>query len=197
MDIAMEVDSVPAPVEEAGWGDALRGPFEALACGDSSALETIWEVAGRRLYALALWRTGSPDDARDVVQEVFVRLASRRGELPGVATPHGWLLAVTHHAAVDVVRRRGRRQTEPLESAALVEAQYQVGAATQLDLLDATRALADAETAEALGQLGLDMAHMQLEQVLRIPIGAPGSTGNGASASGDTSSAATGGEGGM
>jgi RNA polymerase sigma-70 factor (ECF subfamily) len=122
MDVAMAVEALPALVSETSWGESLRAPFEALAGGDSSALESVWEVAGRRLYALALWRTGNPDDARDVVQEVFVRLASRREELSRVAAPHVWLLAVAHHAAVDLVRRRGRRRTEPIESAALVEA---------------------------------------------------------------------------
>jgi RNA polymerase sigma-70 factor (ECF subfamily) len=122
MDVAMELDALPATVGAVTWGDALRGPFAALAGGDSSALETVWEVSGRRLYALALWRTGSAEDARDVVQEVFVRLASRRLELARVAEPGAWLLAVTHRAAVDHFRRRARRRTEPLESAALVEA---------------------------------------------------------------------------
>ncbi|MCM3877864.1 MAG: hypothetical protein NEA02_15770, partial [Thermoanaerobaculia bacterium] len=88
------------PDRDVSWGEALRAPFDALAAGDPAALETIWDLASRRLYGLALWRTGREEDARDVVQEVFVRLASRRGELGGVVTPHLWLLAVTHNAAV-------------------------------------------------------------------------------------------------
>ena len=118
----MDVEARAAPAPVPGWGEALRAPFEALARGEAEALEAVWDVASRRLWALALWRTGRPEDASDVVQEVFFRLASRREELARVATPHTWLLAVTHHAAVDLVRRRGRQRTEPLESAAVVEA---------------------------------------------------------------------------
>lgn len=110
------------PALDVSWGEALRAPFGALAAGDSAALEAIWDLASRRLYGLALWRTGCEEDARDVVQEVFVRLASRRGELSTVATPHVWLLAVTHNAAVDALRRKARRRAEPLESAAHVAA---------------------------------------------------------------------------
>lgn len=110
------------PDRDASWGAALRAPFDALAAGDSSALETIWDLASRRLYGLALWRTGREEDARDVVQDVFVRLAQRRGDLNSVETPHVWLLAVTHNAAVDGARRRARRREEPLESAAHVAA---------------------------------------------------------------------------
>ncbi len=122
IEVVGEIEAIPAVPAEASWGEALRSPFEALARGDAQALEAVWEIAGRRLYALALWRTGRPEDASDVVQEVFFRLASRREELARVETPHTWLLAVAHNAAVDQLRRRSRRRTEPLESAALVEA---------------------------------------------------------------------------
>jgi len=110
------------PARDVSWGEALRAPFDALAAGDPSALETIWDLASRRLYGLALWRTNCEEDARDVVQEVFVRLASKHGELGRVARPHVWLLAVAHNAAVDVARRSARRRIEPLESAAHVAA---------------------------------------------------------------------------
>lgn len=133
----------PLPARDVSWGEALRPPFDALAAGDAAALETIWDLSARRLYGLALWRTGSEDDARDVVQEVFVRLASRRRELKAVGAPHVWLLAVTHNAAVDVARRRERRRTEPLESAAHVAAP---GA-------DPERAAMASRTSRALAQL--------------------------------------------
>ncbi len=108
------------PAAEVSWGDALRGPFAALAAGDRAALETVWVVASRRLHALALWRTGNEEDAADVVQEVFVRLASRHADLGKVDDPHLWLLAVAHHAAIDTTRRRARRRTEPIERAGLL-----------------------------------------------------------------------------
>jgi RNA polymerase sigma-70 factor (ECF subfamily) len=110
------------PARDEAWGEALRAPFHALAAGDPAALEAIWNLVSRRLYGLALWRTGSQEDARDVVQEVFLRLASRRGEPVRVDAPHLWLLAVTHNAAIDAARRSARRRTEPLESAAHVTA---------------------------------------------------------------------------
>ena len=101
---------------ESSWGDALRAPFEALASGDRGALETVWLLASRRLYALALWRTGDAEDAADVVQDVFVKLASGRADLGKVEAPHLWLFTVAHRAAVDMTRRRVRRAV-PLEAA--------------------------------------------------------------------------------
>jgi RNA polymerase sigma-70 factor (ECF subfamily) len=116
------IDGTPLPLatQEVPWGDSLRAPFAELASGNVEALEAIWDLAGRRLYAIALWRTGNEADARDVVQEVFVKLASCRHELKGVSAPHLWLLTVAHRAAVDLTRRRAVRATEPLKDANFV-----------------------------------------------------------------------------
>jgi RNA polymerase sigma-70 factor (ECF subfamily) len=116
------IDGTPLPlaVWEVSWGESLRAPFDELASGNVEALEAIWDLAGRRLYAIALWRTGNEADARDVVQDVFVRLASRRHDLKGVHSPHLWLLTIAHRAAVDLTRRRTVRAAEPLGKAELL-----------------------------------------------------------------------------
>jgi RNA polymerase sigma-70 factor (ECF subfamily) len=94
-----------------GW----RALFDDLAAGRASALEALYDLAAPKLYGLALWRTASPDDAADVVQDVFVRVAEQGAKLAKIRNPKGWLLTVTHRAAVDVTRRRRRRSAEPLE----------------------------------------------------------------------------------
>lgn len=92
-----------------------RSLFDDLAVGRASALEALYDLAAAQLYGLALWRTGSENDAADVVQDVFVRVAEQGAKLAKVRNPKGWLLTVTHRAAVDVTRRRRRRIAEPIE----------------------------------------------------------------------------------
>lgn len=96
--------------------------FQDLAAGRSEAFERLYELAGKRLFGLALWRTGSREDASDVVQEVFVRIAEQRQRLTRVKDPRSWLLAVTHRAAVDLTRRRKVRTAQPLEQCLFLEA---------------------------------------------------------------------------
>lgn len=96
-------------------GGRWRSLFDALAAGRASALEALYDLAAPQLYGLALWRTGSEEDAADVVQDVFVRVAEQGAKLAKVRNPKGWLLTVTHRAAVDVTRRRRRRSAEPIE----------------------------------------------------------------------------------
>ena len=92
-----------------------RRIFDELAAGRDSALEDLYDTASRHLYGLALWRTGSEDDAADVVQDVFVKVAEQGPKLAKINNPKGWLLTVTHRAAVDIARRRTRHSAEPLD----------------------------------------------------------------------------------
>ena len=85
---------------------SLAAAFAALAAGDLDAIEAIYDACAADLFGLALWRTGSREDAADVVQEVFVRLASAPSGLKRVRNPRAYVLAMGHSAAVDVLRRR-------------------------------------------------------------------------------------------
>lgn len=117
--------------------------FRDLSAGSVRALETLYDLAAARLFGLALWRTGNREDACDVVQEVFVRLAENRPRLKKVNNPRAWLLSVAHRVAVDVTRRRKRRKTEPMESCRFLEAPEE----------DAERSLDAAKAAGALAAL--------------------------------------------
>jgi RNA polymerase sigma-70 factor (ECF subfamily) len=103
-----------------GSGRPWREIFLDIARGSEAALGEIYDAAARPVFGLALWRTGSTDEACDVVQELFVRLAEQGTKLAKVRKPRAWLFAVAHRIAVDVARRRGR--SEPLERCALLEA---------------------------------------------------------------------------
>ena len=88
-----------------------------VASGDGSALELLWERYARPCAALARRLVVDEGLAQDVVQEVFLALwrqpARYDAERGSFAS---WLLALTHHKAVDTVRReairRARRTSE-------------------------------------------------------------------------------------
>lgn len=84
--------------------------------GDAVALEELYGRYGRPCYALARRILTDASFAEDVVQEVFLALWRDAGKFD--ATRGGfasWLLSMTHHKAVDRVRReetlRKRRTT--------------------------------------------------------------------------------------
>ncbi|MEP0775284.1 MAG: sigma-70 family RNA polymerase sigma factor [Acidobacteriota bacterium] len=100
-----------------GRDQQLLAAFATLGQGDLAALEQLWDLVAEQLYALALWRSGSRQDAEDAVQDVFVRLACNPAAASRVRWPRAYLLAMAHRATVDRMRRR---RTDPLEEAFLV-----------------------------------------------------------------------------
>ena len=72
--------------------------------------ELAWEALVRRLqgrvYALALHYVRSPEEARDVAQEVFIRVWRGLPNFEQTASFVPWLLKVTRTASIDHVRRR-------------------------------------------------------------------------------------------
>jgi RNA polymerase sigma-70 factor (ECF subfamily) len=107
---------------EKATADEWRCLFEGVAEGKVTDLERLYELAAERLYGLALWHTRSREDARDVVQDVFVRLAEQRDRLRRVRQPRAWLLTVAHRRAVDIVRKRRKRGVEAIDAASLLVA---------------------------------------------------------------------------
>jgi RNA polymerase sigma factor (sigma-70 family) len=107
-------------------GEAYRGLrdgelVELVAQKDAGALEALYERYGRPAYSLARRILTEETLAQDVVQEVFLSLwrDARRFDA-GRGTVATYLLSMTHHRAVDVVRReenlrRWRTSDEGLE----------------------------------------------------------------------------------
>jgi RNA polymerase sigma factor (sigma-70 family) len=107
-------------------GEAYRGLrdgelVELVAQKDAGALEALYERYGRAAYSLARRILTEETLAQDVVQEVFLSLwrDARRFDA-GRGTVATYLLSMTHHRAVDVVRReenlrRWRTSDEGLE----------------------------------------------------------------------------------
>lgn len=89
--------------------------------GDAAALETLYGRYGRACFGLARRILADEQFAQDVVQEVFLtvwRDASRFDPARGGFS--AWLLSMTHHKAVDAVRReenlrKRRTSAETLE----------------------------------------------------------------------------------
>jgi RNA polymerase sigma-70 factor (ECF subfamily) len=74
--------------------------------GDGAALEALYGRYGRPAYALARRILADESLAQDVVQEVFLAVWRDPGRFdPARGGFASWLLTLTHHKAVDSVRR--------------------------------------------------------------------------------------------
>jgi RNA polymerase sigma-70 factor (ECF subfamily) len=106
----------------------------AAGTGDRAAFKRLYERYARMVHGVALARL-RPQEADDVVQEVFLRALEGLSTLQEVGAFGGWLAAIARHVSVDVVRRTRQRADleEAVEEPSMREHQH--------DDLEAARAL--------------------------------------------------------
>lgn len=107
------------PVSPAALEDAAL--LARVAKGDEAALEALYQRYGGACFALARRILDDVQLAEDVVQQVFLATWQGTGYDPKRGAVSTWLLSVTHHKAVDAVRREGNRRKRLASEQALLE----------------------------------------------------------------------------
>ena len=77
---------------------------------DASELERIYDEHADSLFAFLLSFLRNEQDAHDLLQEVFVRIARQPDLLRRSREERSYLLGLAHNAAVDWMRRRTARE---------------------------------------------------------------------------------------
>lgn len=73
-------------------------------------IERLYDKHAHPLFAFLLNYTRDENDTRDVLQEVFLRIAREPGLLLDVRNERAFLIRLARNLAIDVVRRRGARE---------------------------------------------------------------------------------------
>lgn len=81
-----------------------------VAAGDEAALEGLYQRYGAACFALSRRLLDDTGLAEDVTQQVFLALWQGHSYDPARGAVSTWLLSVTHHKAVDAIRREGRQR---------------------------------------------------------------------------------------
>jgi len=87
----------------------LAEVLERCRCGDELAWEALVRQFQSRVYGIAIYYIGDPEDARDLAQEIFIRVyrhlelcVDSRMFLP-------WLICISRNACIDHIRRKKAR----------------------------------------------------------------------------------------
>jgi RNA polymerase sigma-70 factor (ECF subfamily) len=98
-------------------GGAVQGVAATVgALVEPVLLERVFVEHRRRVFRAAYRITGSAQDAEDVLQTVFLRLA-RLGEAAPLGNPGSYLYRAAVNSALDLLRARRDRPTIPLDDA--------------------------------------------------------------------------------
>lgn len=83
--------------------------------GDSGAFRKLVERHQRRAFAIAIGLLRSEDDAREIVQEAFLRVHKGLPTFEGGSSFFTWLYRIVSNLAIDAMRRPSRRESEALD----------------------------------------------------------------------------------
>lgn len=83
-----------------------RSLIEAAAKGDARAFRSLVTRYQRKAYGVAYGIVRNPDDAREVVQDAFMRVYRHLDDFEGSASFGTWLYRIVHNLSIDLLRRR-------------------------------------------------------------------------------------------
>ena len=68
-----------------------------------------------KLFRFAFRLLGSSEEAKDVVQEVFIRVWNGRDQMASIDNMEAWCMRITRSLSLDKIRARQRKATDPIE----------------------------------------------------------------------------------
>jgi RNA polymerase sigma-70 factor, ECF subfamily len=152
---------------------------ERAAQGDAAAFTALYQQCSEYVRKVALQVVRHPEDAEDVAQSVWGKLARNLQQYPREVRFTTWLYRVVVNAAIDHARRGRARRETPLEAVADLRA----GNDQELDLLqqrlrkELARALEELRSHHALRARCFELHYLQevsvgeVAALLRLPEG--------------------------
>jgi RNA polymerase sigma-70 factor (ECF subfamily) len=132
---------------EAEEDRALVGRAQA---GDKQAFRQLVERHQRRALGLANALVRNESDARELVQEAFLRAYKNLGSFQGGSAFYTWLYRIVSNLAVDHLRKPGRRESEYLDERALAQSPGGLASLPRMEGADPMEALHRRELASRL-----------------------------------------------
>jgi len=120
---------VNSPTHEASNREARRREAEEdreliqrAQQGDKAAFRRLVERHQRRAFAIAMGLVRDENDARELVQDAFLRVYKGLNSFQGGSSFFTWLYRIVTNLAIDLMRKPGRRDAELQDGQAIDEA---------------------------------------------------------------------------
>src|SRR6266540_3681282 len=127
-------------------GTEKHSSQEAARNGDRAAFDELVRRTYVDTYTLAMRLTANEEDARDVVQESYLRAWKGIRRFRGDAQFSTWMYRITANAAATLVQKRRRRRVESLDTVdepidTTIEGHPEAAAESAIGLEDLARAV--------------------------------------------------------
>jgi RNA polymerase sigma-70 factor (ECF subfamily) len=127
-----------------------RALVERARSGDASAFRELVERHQRRAFAIAMALVHNEQDAREVVQEAFLRVYRGLDRFHGGSSFFTWLYRIVTNLAIDLMRKPSRRDAE-LDDRHELPDEAHIPLLARIDGADPVEAVRRGELAEQIG----------------------------------------------
>lgn len=100
--------------------DTCRELFCRISEGDEKAFSKLFHYYNSRIFHNVLRILKSEQDAREVSQELFLKLWLQREQLPAIESPEAWLYKIAAHLSLDSLRKKANRHKHTFAAAASI-----------------------------------------------------------------------------
>jgi RNA polymerase sigma-70 factor (ECF subfamily) len=155
--------------------------------GDDLAWEALVRQFERRVYSIASGYASGPDEARDLAQDIFVRLYETRGKWAPAEGFTPWLVRVARNVCLDQLRRKkARPPAEDIQADEMWDL-ASPGASPEAELETVGRQRLVWRALQALGELSREVIQLkeiqglslrEVAAILHVPIGTVKSRSN-------------------
>ena len=147
---------------------------EAIQIDSNTGFEALVREHATAKYRVSLAIFRDPALAEDVVQEAVLRAWDNRATFRGEGSMRGWLLRITHNAAVSELRRRREVPSDPgtLPLRPVAGPDYRAVWVSELEAVGAALDTLDELSRSILAlRVSEDMSYEQIAQTLGITLG--------------------------
>src|SRR5271157_2096253 len=120
LEFAGKASAQPSLISEADERSLIRRAQE----GDRSAFDTLIRLYDKNVLRLALQVVGSPEEARDLYQEAFLKVYRSIRHFRSEAKFSTWLYRVVMNVCLDQLRRQKSRREVPAPQPAEGETEF-------------------------------------------------------------------------
>jgi RNA polymerase sigma-70 factor (ECF subfamily) len=145
----------------------------SLAAGDERAFALLYDRFATRMYRVALRLLGRPEDAEDVVQEVFLGVVRSRERLADVSDIAAYLFVSLHRAAGRYAQRRAKAPKASLTLVSEVESPIAEPAPDRAEydrLYQAVQSLPSRQREVIAWKIDGELTFAQIAQVMGVSI---------------------------
>ena len=151
--------------------------IKSIAEGDQRAMEIFYRRHSDAVYRFSLKTLHNGIDATEVLNEVMMEVWLKAGTYSGNSSVKTWLLSITHHKAVDTVRKKSRHDGgQELDENTLVSPQrsleyLQIGVENARHVSQCMNELKDGHRQVVYLTFFEERAYPEIAEILQIPTG--------------------------